>query len=90
MAFPDDLSYSSRFWADHLELAARDSEVLISVRDLMYNRFLYWLEALSLLKEVLVESPALLWTAEWCRVSTRVADYVSNLLWLRCDLSGER
>ena len=89
-AFPDDLSYSSRFWADHLELVARDSEVLSGVRNLMYNGFLYWLEALSLLKEVPVASPALLWTAEWCRVSARVADYISNMWWLRCDLSGER
>jgi len=87
-AFPDDLSYSCRFWADHLKLAAGDTEVLNSVRDLMYNGFLYWLEALSLLKEVPVASPALLWTAEWCRVSARVADYMSNVWTFSCDLSG--
>jgi len=73
-AIPNDLSYSCRFWVDHLKMAPVDGEILSRVRDLMYTWFLYWLVALSLMKEVVVASPALLLIAEWCRVSARVAD----------------
>jgi hypothetical protein len=65
------LSYACRFWADHLRETTRSdvNEFLPDVHDFLSHRFLFWLEVLSLVKEVRIASPALLSTAEWALVS---------------------
>ncbi|KAG8810333.1 hypothetical protein FRC18_004117, partial [Serendipita sp. 400] len=42
------LLYASRFWTTHLEEASPSEEVLKYVRDFLKNRFLFWLEVISL------------------------------------------
>ena len=62
------LSYSCRFWSDHLRTAPFDSQLLVEVKDFLNVRLLYWLEVLSLIKEVNRASKALLSIVEWSTV----------------------
>jgi hypothetical protein len=62
-SIPAHLSYSCRFWAEHLEEGddKHDRRTLLKeIHDFLHNRFLFWLEVLSLIKEVSVAQLALL------------------------------
>ncbi|KAJ7911662.1 hypothetical protein B0H13DRAFT_2191460, partial [Mycena leptocephala] len=55
-----DVSYASKYWANHLQEADVHTEELIkSVQDFVNTRFLYWLEVLSLLEQVSIGSQIL-------------------------------
>ncbi|KJA17635.1 hypothetical protein HYPSUDRAFT_205985 [Hypholoma sublateritium FD-334 SS-4] len=58
------LSYSCRNWGAHFRDTPFDSKVAIRVRQFLNQQFLYWLEALSLMKciQVAASSLSLLWT----------------------------
>ncbi|KAF7356039.1 WD40 repeat-like protein [Mycena venus] len=45
------LIYSVQFWADHLSMATPD-EILLSLQNFLFERFLYWLEVLSVRNQV--------------------------------------
>ncbi|KAF7363055.1 WD40 repeat-like protein [Mycena venus] len=49
---PAHLSYSSCFWADHILGAEWDEAILTDIENLMYNKFPFWLEILSILGEI--------------------------------------
>jgi hypothetical protein len=73
---PTRLQYSCRFWAAHLcevtsDLGRSDSRLLKEVRDVFHIHLLYWLEVMSLIKEVPASLIAVLTVAqsEWIRVS---------------------
>lgn len=68
-AIPAPLSYACRFWVDHLQAASFDIEILDDVRGFLHDRFLYWLEVLSLINETSYASSALLSVARWIGVS---------------------
>ena len=66
------LFYSCRFWAAHLLDATinSDGEILMKeVEDFLYNRVLFWLEVMSLKKEVVAAIIALLSVSPRIRVS---------------------
>jgi hypothetical protein len=63
------LSYSCRFWADHLQASSFKEEVLVKLDDLLKNHFLHWLEVLSALKDVRSGLRALAKTSSWLVVS---------------------
>jgi hypothetical protein len=63
------LSYSSRFWADHLDVADFDNGMLEDIRLLVYTKFLYWLEVLSVLQETAITTNALTIAAKLAEVS---------------------
>lgn len=100
-AIGDHLSYSCRFWADHVQALPPDDEILEEVKDFIYTRLLYWLEVMSLVKAVGMASPALLLTSSWLKVSnpfifpllmelttTRIKTVTFQLLlWMQADLS---
>jgi hypothetical protein len=72
MPIPAHLSYPCRFWAEHLEEDDNKHDrrtLLKEMRDFLYNRFLFWLEVLSLIKEVSVAQIALLAAIRWLAVS---------------------
>ncbi|KAF7363053.1 WD40 repeat-like protein [Mycena venus] len=46
---PPHLFYSSRFWADHILGAEWDEAILADIENVMYNKFPFWLEILSIL-----------------------------------------
>jgi hypothetical protein len=63
------LSYSSRFWADHLDVAVFDNEILEDIRLVVHSKFLYWLEVLSVLQETAIATNALTTAAKLAEVS---------------------
>jgi hypothetical protein len=63
------LSYVCRFWADHLNATAFDTEILEELRDFLHHHFLYWLEVLSLTKFINIASGMLRVVLEWNQVS---------------------
>ena len=103
IAIGDHLSYSCRFWTDHLQALppGPNDEILEEVKDLIQSRLLYWLEVLSLVKAVDMASPALLLTSRWLKVSNPIIFPLSVelkitrietvsfqlLLWMQADLS---
>jgi hypothetical protein len=66
---PIYLSYACRFWADHLQETKFTPMALLDVDDFLSHQLLFWLEVLSLVKEIYIASPALLSTANWALVS---------------------
>ena len=60
------LSYSCRFWADHLARVSEfNSDVFGSLLVFMKERFLFWLEVLSVRGEMGIAKPALLSLEGW-------------------------
>ncbi|KIM21677.1 hypothetical protein M408DRAFT_44464, partial [Serendipita vermifera MAFF 305830] len=59
------LSYSSYFWASHLAEAAFDERIFSHLHEFMHERFLFWLEALSLMKGVNLASSMLKILVDW-------------------------
>jgi hypothetical protein len=53
------LSYASQYWADHLHDAGPDSEILEELKKFIHQKFLYWLEVLSLLQHVRIATDSL-------------------------------
>ena len=78
---PVYLAYACRFWADHLQETKFTTGTLSDLDDFLSHRFLFWLEVLSLTKEVHIASPALLSTAEWALVSASTSS--KHLVWLK-------
>lgn len=68
-AIPSHLSYSCLFGAEHLQSSAFNIKILQEVKTFMYTRLLFWLEVLSILKEVKSASRTLLLICEWASVS---------------------
>jgi len=73
-AIPTHLSYSCRFWAEHLqELSESDvkDDILLQLRPFLQDRVLYWFEVLSLTGEFDIASVFLRIAARWIGVSNR-------------------
>jgi hypothetical protein len=64
-----ELNYASLFWAHHLQDTGLDNEMLAEIKDLMNNRFLYWLEVLSLLNQMPIATEGLEITSRCVSVS---------------------
>jgi hypothetical protein len=66
------LSYSCRFWADHLRTTPNKGSDLdlfrVHVKEFLSTRMLYWLEVLSLLKAVTMATPAVQTVVSWFKV----------------------
>ncbi|PVF92763.1 FabD/lysophospholipase-like protein [Serendipita vermifera] len=59
------LRYASRYWADHLRASKYDSDIMGELQAFMDIRFLFWLEVLSLTKQLHVASHMLCLMIEW-------------------------
>ncbi|KIM79211.1 hypothetical protein PILCRDRAFT_74639, partial [Piloderma croceum F 1598] len=64
-AIPPHLSYSCRFWSDHLVSTAYNTEIINELHNFFHNRLLYWLEVLSLTKHVNIASSMLQGVLKW-------------------------
>jgi hypothetical protein len=60
--------YSTCFWASHLAETSFEIEVFEALQYFMDNQFLFWLEALSLIKRVNLASSMLLILINWIKV----------------------
>ena len=75
---PNYLSYSCLFGAEHIQSSAFDPELLREVDTFLYTRLLFWLEVLSLIKEIKIASRALLLIGEWSKVSHSIIIFGRN------------
>jgi NACHT domain len=64
---PPPLWYSCIFWDNHLEHVAFEHDLFTSLRSLFENKFLFWLEVLSIMNNMGVASPALSSLKTWLR-----------------------
>jgi hypothetical protein len=65
---PADLSYACIFMVDHLQAMEFNDIILAGIDEFMRKKFLYWLEVLSLVKEIPVCFKALSIMENWCKV----------------------
>ena len=75
---PDYLSYSCLFGAEHIQLSPFDPELLQEVNTFLYTRLLFWLEVLSVIKDIKIASRALLLLGEWSKVSHSIIIFGRN------------
>jgi hypothetical protein len=66
------LSYSCRFWADHVHATTPRSDIGAKVKKFFETRLLYWLEVLSLIKKIPDASLMLSSMVDWSQVSAQV------------------
>jgi len=69
---PSHLSYSCRFWSDHLQTTTVDVDAVEAVKHFLHTHLLYWLEVLSLQKEVNIASQVLMSARKWIGVSPSI------------------
>ena len=62
---PSALNYACRFWGGHLELIPFNHEVFTKLRSVFDEKFLYWLEVLSLTGNLRLATPALSSLSGW-------------------------
>ena len=77
---PKHLTYSCCFWSSHLQATEPKEHILTEIREFLYGRFLYWLEALSLLKKVDSASHMLSSLIEWIHVSLCLSGFEKTLI----------
>jgi hypothetical protein len=70
-----ELSYSCLFWIEHLSCSQYEDEIYHRIQDFMNDRFLYWLEVLSLCKEMNQASEMLGSLGHWMAV--RLVVYIT-------------
>jgi hypothetical protein len=66
------LSYSCRFWFDHMQKTTFDTVILDDVNRLLQYQFLHWLEALSLLDQFHRAKTGLETLAKYVKVSNQI------------------
>ncbi|KAG8709661.1 hypothetical protein FRC11_005339 [Ceratobasidium sp. 423] len=59
------LAYASRYWANHLKLAPQSDTLLEMLDEFISNRLLFWMEVLSLRREIAVGIDALFSIMQW-------------------------
>ncbi|KAF8815814.1 WD40 repeat-like protein [Phlegmacium glaucopus] len=62
---PPALFYACCFWDDHLERLVFEQDLLAKLRSLFEDKFLFWLEVLSLKRSVAHATPALSTLKKW-------------------------
>jgi hypothetical protein len=66
------LSYSCRFWADHVHATTFRSDIGAKVKKFFETSLLYWLEVLSLIKKIPDASLMFASMVSWSQVSAQV------------------
>lgn len=69
---PPLLSYASRYWPEHVSLAQLTSTLLHFVEVVMRKKLLYWLEIMSLIKQIKVVPHQIRLLQEWHQVSISI------------------
>lgn len=65
---PGHLVYACRFWVEHAVAVEFNVELISDIQDFMTNRFLYWLEVLSMTNQIWVVIDQLGSLIRWCEV----------------------
>ncbi|KAJ6564281.1 WD40-repeat-containing domain protein, partial [Mycena capillaripes] len=75
---PLHLRYAAEFWVDHLVETAYDSHSAQGLQNLLFKKFLFWLEVLSLLGTVGYGQEALSKLIDWAKESQPLLEFVTN------------
>ncbi|CAE6526684.1 unnamed protein product [Rhizoctonia solani] len=59
------LAYACRYWGSHMGLASKSENLLMMVREFISDRLLFWMETLSLRREVSMGLDTMLKTQRW-------------------------
>jgi hypothetical protein len=73
---PPALSYACRFWDNHLEGLDFETDLFVKLRTFLEMKFLFWLEALSLMNDLGLASPALSYLSVWLAAARGVSTSV--------------
>jgi len=65
------VSYSSTFWEDHLAHTLRDEASMEAVKFVIYDKLLFWIEAMSILGKTHEVSAILRRALEWPELAVR-------------------
>ncbi|EIN12158.1 hypothetical protein PUNSTDRAFT_130427 [Punctularia strigosozonata HHB-11173 SS5] len=76
---PPSLVYSARYWADHLEKIAYDPDLQEMTEQFLKNKFLFWVEVLSLIESMVTCASALGILKEWIPKACHFYDVVAEL-----------
>ncbi|KAI0310215.1 WD40-repeat-containing domain protein, partial [Amylostereum chailletii] len=71
---PSHVAYACRFWATHLQHSTFDEGICDQVRCFLFEKLLFWLEALSLLREVSTAASGLTYAIQWTEGHNSVED----------------
>jgi hypothetical protein len=67
----DSLEYACRFWTHHVSLVSETGEDIVrmldSLQDFFKNRFIFWVEILSVLEDLKIAIQSLQRLQEWLR-----------------------
>ncbi|KAJ7121465.1 WD40 repeat-like protein [Mycena epipterygia] len=66
-AITPQLAYSSCFWFNHVQAIPFDETILEAINRLLHRKFLYWLEALSLLEQMAMATVGLQAAAHYAK-----------------------
>ncbi|TDL24718.1 hypothetical protein BD410DRAFT_850870, partial [Rickenella mellea] len=75
---PDHLSYACCFWANHLKATTFHIEILTQVKKFLNTQFLYWLEVLSIIKQVNTATHMLSFLMKWCDVNDKIIAFAND------------
>jgi len=76
---PPALLYACRFWDDHLEHIDFETDLFGKLQTFFKEKFLFWLEALSLTSDMGLASPALSTLNVWLASSQDVSIIVDSM-----------
>jgi hypothetical protein len=79
-SIPPRLSYACNFWTEHLQATSSDIELRYAVKDFLHIRLLYWLEVLSLMRNIKTASQALLHIRNWSHVGSHLTFVAGKLM----------
>ncbi|KAB5587972.1 Vegetative incompatibility protein HET-E-1 [Ceratobasidium theobromae] len=75
-AISPSLSYSCRYWGDHLRSAAMSNELCQALFDFLSVRLLFWMEVMNLKHEMGVGAGVLLKARSWLQVGGASSDLI--------------
>uniref|UniRef100_A0A8H8CGW4 Nephrocystin 3-like N-terminal domain-containing protein n=1 Tax=Psilocybe cubensis TaxID=181762 RepID=A0A8H8CGW4_PSICU len=68
------LLYACRFWGDHLTRSAFSIELLEKLETFFFNKFLFWLEILSVTQNVQIAVEAITVATKWLQIGLIISD----------------
>jgi hypothetical protein len=76
---PLHLRYATLYWTNHLSASRFDGETLKLVQDFMERRFLFWLEVMSVTRQMNVVPRMLSWLVGWMKVRLIDIDWANKI-----------
>ena len=71
------LAYVCRHWANHLNLAPKSNDILTMLSEFLSRQLLFWMEVLSLRKDLVVGIEGLFKIKQWLIVSRLLRSLIS-------------